>query len=191
MPIYVAGSAERTQRLAGRVGDGALISGMPDDLAAAIGFVRAGETESGRPAGSTRILLWTTVAIGDDREAARASVRGSVARRALNSFGRLARQGRLKPDDAAALERLRSAHDTGHLWEPEHADLVPERWIDLFSIAGTPDEVRARLKRAVEVGAEEISMILMGPRPGDRGGAEQLTQFAESVMQPIQGVPSA
>ncbi len=185
VPIYIAGSAERTQRLAGRVADGALISGMPDELTSAIDFVHAGEKESGRRAGSTSILLWTTVAIGDDREAARAAVRASVARRALNSFGRLARQGRLDSDDAAALERLQAAHDSGHLWEPDYADLVPERWIDLFSIAGTPDEVRGRLQHAIEVGADEISMILMGQRPGDRGGAEQLTHFAETVMQPM------
>ena len=77
----------------------------------------------------------------------------------------LARQGRLAPEDAAALAKLQAAHDQGHLWEPEHADLVPERWIDLFAIAGTPDEVRIRLEQAVETGAEEISMILMGPPP--------------------------
>jgi 5,10-methylenetetrahydromethanopterin reductase len=186
VPIYVAGSAERIQRLAGRVADGALISGMPDDLGTAISFVRQGEQEANRTPGSTRILLWTTVAIGDDRDAARASVRASVARRALNSFGRLARLGLLNPEDAQALAKLQAAHDQGHLWEPEHADLVPERWIDLFSIAGTPTEVRARLERAVEAGAQEISMILMGPRPGNRGGAEQLTRFAETVMHPIQ-----
>jgi len=186
VPIYVAGSAERIQRLAGRVADGALISGMPNDLATAINFVRQGEREANRTPGSTRILLWTTVAIGDDREAARASVRASVARRALNSFGRLARHSLLNPEDAQALAKLQAAHDQGHLWEPEHADLVPERWIDLFAIAGTPDEVRARLERAVEAGAQEISMILMGPRPGDRSGAEQLIRFAETVMHPIQ-----
>ncbi len=188
VPIYVAGSAERTQRLAGRVADGALISGMPDELESAIKFVRQGEREANRAAGSTRTLLWTTVAIGEDRAAARAAVRASVARRALNSFGRLARAGRLSADDAAALAKLQAAHDQGHLWEPEHADLVPDRWIDLFAIAGTPAEVRARLERAVQTGAEEISMILMGPRPGDRGAGVLLTHFAETVMQPINRV---
>jgi 5,10-methylenetetrahydromethanopterin reductase len=190
VPIYVAGSAERAQRMTGRVADGALISGMPDELASAIEFVRAGEREAGRTRGSTRILLWTTVAIGDDREAARAAVRGSVARRALNTFGRLAREGRLDADDAAALERLQAAHDRGHSLDPEDADLVPERWIDLFAIAGTPAEVRQRLQQALQAGAEEISMILMGPRPGNRAGSEQLTAFAENVMHSMREVPA-
>jgi len=185
VPIYISGSAERTHRMSGRVADGALISGMPDQLAASIESVRAGEREAGRPPGSTRILLWTTVAVDDDREAARAAVRGSVARRALNAFGRLARAGQLDPDDLQAVERLQREHDQHYALEPGDADLVPERWIDRFSIAGTPDEVRARLEKAIQSGADEISMILMGPRSAGRGSADQLTRFAETVMQPL------
>jgi 5,10-methylenetetrahydromethanopterin reductase len=186
VPIYISGSGERTHRLTGRVADGALISGMPDQLKASIESVRAGEREAGRPAGSTRILMWTTVAVDDDREAARTAVRGSVARRALNSYSRLARQGQLDLEDQAALERLQREHAHGYLLEAAPNDLVPERWIDRFAIAGTPGEVRARLEQAVRDGAEEISMILMGPRAGGRGGADQLRQFAETVMYPMQ-----
>jgi 5,10-methylenetetrahydromethanopterin reductase len=184
VPIYISGSAERTHRLTGRVADGALISGMPNELRASIESVRAGEREAGRPAGSTRIMLWTTVAVDDDREAARAAVRGSVARRALNYFARLSRQGQLDPDDQRALERLQREHDHAHLWEPEFADLVPERWIDRFAIAGTPAEVRTRLEQAVQDGAQEISLILIAPRTTVRGSADQLTHFSETVLQP-------
>jgi 5,10-methylenetetrahydromethanopterin reductase len=189
VPIFISGSAERTHQLTGRVADGALISGSPGELAASIASVRAGEREAGRPAGSTRIMLWTTVAVDDDRQAARAAVRGSVARRALNSFARLARQGQLDPDDRLAVERLQREHDHAHLWEPEFAELVPERWIDRFAIAGTPADVRARLEQAIADGAQEISLILMTPGTSQRGGADQLTRFAEAVMQPLQDQP--
>jgi 5,10-methylenetetrahydromethanopterin reductase len=186
VPVYLAGSGERAQRSAGRVADGALISGMPNDLVASIESVRAGEREAGRPEGSTKILLWTTVAVDDDREAARGAVRGSVARRALNTLGRLARQGQLDPQETEAIDKLQAAHNAGHHSDAEYAALVPERWIDRFSIAGTPAEVRARLENAVQQGAQEISMILMAPRSGDRGAADQLTHFAEAVMHPMQ-----
>jgi 5,10-methylenetetrahydromethanopterin reductase len=185
VPIYISGSAERTHRMTGRVADGALISGMPDHLAASIASVRAGELEAGRAEGSTRILLWTTVSVDADRDAARAAVRGSVARRALNAYARLTRTGQVDPEDQEALDRLQREHDQGHLWEAGYAHLVPERWIDRFAIAGTPTEVRARLENAVQNGAEEISMILMAPRSAARGGADQLTMFAETVMQPM------
>jgi 5,10-methylenetetrahydromethanopterin reductase len=185
VPIYVAATGERTLRMAGHVADAALISGVPDELPRSIARIRVGEQEAGRPAGATRILFWTTACIDDDRQAARGAVRGSVARRAMNVFSRQLRTGELSDDDRDALQRLKAAHEQGHLWGADYTDLVPERWIDRFSVAGTPDEVRARLERALDDGADEISTILMSPSSGGRGSADQLRVFAERVMQPL------
>jgi 5,10-methylenetetrahydromethanopterin reductase len=191
VPIVIAASGERTQQLCGRIGDVALISASPAELPAAVAAVRTGEAAAGRPAGACRILLWTTVSVDPDRERARAAVRGSVARRALNTLARPARAGTLDEPEAAALARLQQAHAAGQHDEAAVAELVPEAWIDRFAIAGTPDEVRGRLEAAVADGADEIAMILMGPGPGQRGTAEQLTRFAESVLRPMRAVPSA
>jgi 5,10-methylenetetrahydromethanopterin reductase len=190
VPIYVAGASERTHQMTGRVADGALVSGLPDELPAAIQAVRDGEREAGRPPGSTRILLWTTVCVDDDLEVARSAVRGSVARRAMNSYGRLARRGMLAADDAEALARLEQSYDTRQhgLGGQTLAELVPERWIDRFAIVGPPKRVRAQLERAIDAGADEISMIFMGPAPNERGGPEQLTRFADGVLGPMRSV---
>jgi alkanesulfonate monooxygenase SsuD/methylene tetrahydromethanopterin reductase-like flavin-dependent oxidoreductase (luciferase family) len=102
----------------------------------------------------------------------------------MNAFATMAREGKLDPEDAADLERLQAAHRQGHIWDAGYAQLVPERWIDRFAVAGTPAEVRERLERVVQDGADEISMILIGSS-GDRGGAEQLRRFAETVMKPM------
>jgi len=185
VPIYVAATGQRTLRMAGHVADAALISGMPDELPNSIAVIRAGEQEAGRPAGSTRILFWTTACVDEDRQAARSAIRGSVARRAMNTFSRQLRDGLLGEEDREALERLQAAHQQGHLWDTGYSDLVPERWVDRFSVAGTPDEVRARLERTLSDGADEISMILMSAHAGGRGSADQLRVFAESVMQPL------
>ena len=67
---------------------------------------------------------------------------------------------------------------------------MPERWIDRFAVAGTPDEVRARLERALTDGADEISTILLSTA-GARGSAEQLTLFANSVMAPLRQAHAA
>lgn len=190
LPIYVAASGPRTQHLAGRVADGALISGSPAELKSAIENVRAGEGEAGRPPGSTRILFWTTLSVDTDRERARAAVRGGVGRRALNTLAPRARAGTLDQADRTAYQELQRQHDAGHHQEADYAPLVPEEWIDRFAIAGTPEEVRVRLQSAVGDGADEIATILMGPRPGDRGAPEQLTRFAETVLQPMRDVPS-
>ncbi len=185
VPIYVAATGQRTLRMAGHVADAALVSGMPDELPHLITLIRAGEQEAGRPAGATRILFWTTACVDEDRQAARAAVRGSVARRAMNTYNRQLRDGQLDDDDRVALERLQAAHQQGHVWDAGYTDLVPERWIDRFSVAGTPDEVRARLERTLADGADEISMILMSARSGGRGSADQLGIFAEYVMKPL------
>jgi alkanesulfonate monooxygenase SsuD/methylene tetrahydromethanopterin reductase-like flavin-dependent oxidoreductase (luciferase family) len=158
---------------------------MPDELPHLISLIRAGEQEAGRPAGATRILFWTTACVDEDRQAARAAVRGSVARRAMNTYNRQLRDGQLDDDDRVALERLQAAHQQGHVWDTGYTDLVPERWIDRFSVAGTPAEVRARLERTLADGADEISMILMSARSGGRGSADQLGIFAENVMKPL------
>jgi alkanesulfonate monooxygenase SsuD/methylene tetrahydromethanopterin reductase-like flavin-dependent oxidoreductase (luciferase family) len=171
--------------MAGHVADAALVSGMPDELPRLIELIRTGEREAGRPAGATRILFWTTACVDEDRQAARAAVRGSVARRAMNTYSRQLREGQLDADDRVALERLQAAHQQGHLWDTGYTDLVPERWVDRFSVAGTPDEVRARLQRTLADGADEISMILISARSGGRGSSDQLSVFADRVMQPL------
>ena len=186
VPIYVAASGKRTQRLAGRVADSALISGIPEELQSSIAEVRAGEREAGRPAGATRILFWNTACVDPDRDAARAAVRGSVARRAMNNFGRALREGKLPEEDREPLEKLQAAHQRGYLWDTGYTDLVPERWIDRLALAGTPEEVRGRIEHALADGADEISMILMSSRSaGARGTADQLALFSESVIAPI------
>jgi 5,10-methylenetetrahydromethanopterin reductase len=186
VPIYIAASGQRTLQLAGRVADAALVSGVPERLPASIELIRAGEREAGRAIGSTRILFWTTACVDEDRDAARAAVRGSVARRAMNTFGRQQREGTLAEEDREALEKLQAAHQKGHIWDTGYTDLVPERWIDQLALAGTPDEVRARLERALADGADEIGTILMSSRTsGARGSADQLTLFAEGVIAPL------
>ncbi|MBV9579982.1 MAG: LLM class flavin-dependent oxidoreductase, partial [Chloroflexi bacterium] len=185
VPMYVAATGLRTLRMAGHVADAALISGIPDELPNSIERIRAGEQEAARPAGATRILFWTTACVDEDRQAARAAVRGSVARRAMNTFSRQLREGQLADDDREALEQLQAAHQGGHIWDTGYADLVPERWIDRFSVAGTPDEVRARLQRTLADGADEISLILMSAHSAARGSADQLKIFAEQVMHPL------
>ena len=97
-------------------------------------------------------------------------MRGSVARRALNAYGRLAKSGDLPADDAEAVARLQAASAGAYLDEAGYHDLVPERWIDRFAVAGTPAEVSARLQEAVAQGAQEIAMILMGPRSAVAAG---------------------
>ena len=187
MPIYVAATGQRTLRMAGHVADAALISGMPDELP------RLDRGHPRRRAGGRSTRRLDAHPVLDDRVRRRGSPgrsrRRSRQRRASrHEHVRLANcaTGHSREEDRAALERLQAAHQQGHLWDTGYADLVPERWIDRFSVAGTPDEVRARLERTLADGADEISMILMSARsPADAAAPISSRVFAESVMQPL------
>jgi alkanesulfonate monooxygenase SsuD/methylene tetrahydromethanopterin reductase-like flavin-dependent oxidoreductase (luciferase family) len=169
--------------MSGRAADGALVGGAPDDLPATIEVIRAAEREAGRPAGTVKIAVWTTISIDPDPELARAAVRPVVARKALNSLGILARSGQLEERDREPLERLRRAWDSQHHMAAQYSSLVEERWVDQFSFAGRPEQVLARCQQAIANGADEISAIF---RPAQGSSVDdQLQRFAEGVLVPL------
>jgi hypothetical protein len=46
----------------------------------------------------------------------------------------------------------------------EHSHLVPERWVDLFSAAGSPPEVKARIDQIIKCGVDVISIVPYGDK---------------------------
>jgi 5,10-methylenetetrahydromethanopterin reductase len=182
VPIYVAGASDRTHRFGGRVADGVYVAGAVDELASSVAAIREGEREASRPAGSAEVVLWTVCSIDDDPAVAREAVRPVVARKAIISFGRAERLGRLSTEDREPFERLRSAYDTHHHMGAMYADMVPDRWVERYSIAGTAEEVRERCRRAADEGADHIAMVFMGPDL-----ERQLRRFAEAVVRPLAG----
>jgi 5,10-methylenetetrahydromethanopterin reductase len=188
-PIYIAGASDRTHALSGKVADGALVAGAPDDFPISLGVIREAERAAGRPPGACQPVLWTTISLDEDRAAARQAVRPVVARKAIFEFSRLARQGQLPADspDREPFERLQAAWDSLHHMGARYADFVEERWVDRFAVAGQPDEVRARCRRAAEQGAVEVSAIFRSSGPG--GVKEQLVRFAEAVIAPLRQAP--
>jgi 5,10-methylenetetrahydromethanopterin reductase len=183
VPIYVAAASNRTHAMSGRVADGALVGGAPDDLPGSIDVIHAAEHEAGRAAGAVKIAVWTSISIDADPERAHAAVRPVVARKALNSLGILARNGQLEERDREPLERLRRAWDSQHHMAAQYSSLVEERWVDQFSFAGRPEQVLARCQQAVANGADEISAIF---RPAAGSSVDdQLRRFAESVLEPL------
>jgi 5,10-methylenetetrahydromethanopterin reductase len=182
-PIYVAAASNRTHAMGGRVADGALVGGPPDELPQTIEVIRDAERAAGRVSPAVKIGVWTCVSIDPDRDAARRAVQPVVARKALNSLGILERNGQLDEVDREPLARLRREWDAMQHMAERYATLVEERWVDRFSFAGTAQEVAAGCRRAIQDGADEISAIFRHP-----GGAridEQLVRFADAVIRPL------
>jgi alkanesulfonate monooxygenase SsuD/methylene tetrahydromethanopterin reductase-like flavin-dependent oxidoreductase (luciferase family) len=60
---------------------------------------------------------------------------------------------------------------------PEHNHLVREEWIDRFALAGTPDQVRARVKAYIAAGIDELTIV-----PCGESKPATLESFARNVM---------
>jgi alkanesulfonate monooxygenase SsuD/methylene tetrahydromethanopterin reductase-like flavin-dependent oxidoreductase (luciferase family) len=90
--------------------------------------------------------------------------------------GMLKRGETVAEEDRLATERLNREYDFSHHMGPEHSHLVPERWVDLFSIAGSPEQVRARIEETVNNGVDAIAIVPYGDKESI------IKEFAKNVM---------
>jgi 5,10-methylenetetrahydromethanopterin reductase len=183
VPIYAAGSGPRMLAAAGRVGDGAIVyaSTSPPILRAALDCIARGAAATGRGLADLDIALWAPMSIGRDRDVARDHVRGRVA-----SALRHPLPVDLSAEDQAAIARLRSAYDAFQhaTAASRHRELVPDRFVDLMALAGTPAEVVEQVGRIAREVPEIGRIIILPQVPGDAylGRDEILRMFAEEVM---------
>jgi alkanesulfonate monooxygenase SsuD/methylene tetrahydromethanopterin reductase-like flavin-dependent oxidoreductase (luciferase family) len=149
-------------------------------LRAGLECVGRGAAAGGRRLGDLEVALWTPTAVGRDRAVARDHVRGRVA-----SAMRHPLPVALAPDDAAAVRRLRDAYDSYQhaTAASRHRELVPDRFVDMMALAGTPAEVVEQVRRVATV--PEIGRIIVLPQVPGQGYDERetiLRTFAEEVM---------
>ena len=94
----------------------------------------------------------------------------------------------LSPEDQAAVRRLRDAYDSYQhaTAASRHRELVPDRFVDLFALAGTPEEVVAQVRRVMDV--PEVRRIIILPQVPGAGFSERetiLKLFADEVMSRV------
>jgi 5,10-methylenetetrahydromethanopterin reductase len=182
IPIYVAGSGPRMLRAAGRSGDGVIMYAgtTPEILRAGLSCIAEGAREQDKRLTDLDVVLWTPTAVGPDWALARDHVRGRVA-----SAMRHPLPVELSPEDQAAVRRLREAYDSYQhaTAASRHRELVPDRFVDLLALAGTPPEVVAQVRRVMTV--PEIRRIIILPQVPGQGFGEReqiLRTFADEVM---------
>ncbi len=182
IPIYAAGSGPRMLTAAGRVGDGVImyVGVRPDILRAGLERVAAGARARGKPLADLDMAIWAPMSVGRDRALARDHVRGRVA-----SALRHPLPVPFSVEDQAAVERVRKEYDAfQHATAAAlHRRLVPDHLVDVMALAGTPEEVRERVRQVMTV--PEIDRIIVLPQaPGEGFIAREhhFTLFAEEVM---------
>ncbi|MCI0395608.1 MAG: LLM class flavin-dependent oxidoreductase [Chloroflexi bacterium] len=144
-PLFIGAMREKTLRLAGRVGDGTILTEMssPAYVRFAREQIAAGMAEGDRT--KNHVVVYLHTIIGADGTA-RQKVRHALAPRF--AWG----SPLLEPLGIAA-EAMKLYQDYG---ASGAAERIPEEWLDELSISGTPDQAAASFKRLAEAGADSI-----------------------------------
>jgi 5,10-methylenetetrahydromethanopterin reductase len=178
IPIYIAASAPKILRLSGRIADGVivLVGTEPRFIQAALDTIEAGAKEAGRSLSDIHIVLWTPTAIDDDSTKARDLVRAHVARVVIRPL-----PAEIDPRLQEVVDAIRASYDYYHHMDTQadHASQVPDDLVDLFALAGTPDECRARLEGIAGLGVDQVSIVPF-VRPGESREAT-IRAFAKIV----------
>jgi alkanesulfonate monooxygenase SsuD/methylene tetrahydromethanopterin reductase-like flavin-dependent oxidoreductase (luciferase family) len=163
-PLYIGAMREKSLQLAGRVGDGSILTGMssPAYVRWALGHIRAGMAEAGRS--QHRTIVYLDVKVNRDGQAARSAARQALARRLPWSDVHLNPSG-IAAEVASFLEK--------HTRD-EAAQQMPDEWVDTFSAAGTPDQAANAVQRWVDAGADSI---VFQPLNGDPDCLDEYIRF--------------
>lgn len=175
IPIYVAASAPKILELSGRIADGVivLVGTAPHFIQAAIDTIHRGATLAGRDPSDVRIVLWTPTAISDDSRQAKDLVRAHVARVVIRPL-----PAEVDEAQMATIENIRNTYDYYHHMDTEadHGSIVTDELVDMFALAGTPDECRDRLREIAPL-VDQVAIVPFVPPGGDR--AETMRIFSE------------
>jgi 5,10-methylenetetrahydromethanopterin reductase len=184
VPIYVASNGPLGQRAAGMVADGAIMEacGNPDEAEALRAAVAEGARLAGRDPVRVELVARLNACIGDDGTAARDVLRLRVARTlgaGRLKFATLAAQGLALPDEAKATVAGVPYAAGAEPYRPL-LPFIDDRVVDALTLAGTVDEIVARVVALERAG---IGQVMIYPFPPPGGTAEDtIRRFGEDVM---------
>jgi len=182
VPLHVAATGPVLTRAAAGMADGVIMlrGAAPHLIDEGVAIVDQGLEDSQRSRDEIEVTAWVYVGIDEDPLRAHDQVRARVA--AVLRMGDVAR---FEGEDRDVVNRLRAAYDMfAHADSmPEHASLVPERMLDRYAVAGTPDLVRERI--ASLAADPRIDRIVVSPQigaPGTSITSDFITAFADAVF---------
>src|SRR5512138_1661796 len=163
-PFYVGAMRAKSLRLAGRIGDGTILTGMsaPAYVRWAREQIKAGIADAGRQ--DHRVAVYFDVKVGRDGDLARAAARQSLARRLPWADIQLEALG-----IAGEVDAFLQAHGPEGM-----AQHMPDEWLDAFSAAGTPEQAASSIQRLIDAGADTV---IFQPLDGDVDCLEEYTRY--------------
>jgi 5,10-methylenetetrahydromethanopterin reductase len=158
-PIYVAASAPRALRLAGRIADGVIfqVGAHPAFVRYALREIASGAEDGGREMDELVLCMRLAACVDDDREHARREALPYAAV-AANTVARTVPTVELPAELVDDLRRLRSSYDYGRhgYADAEHQRLLTDSVMDAVAVAGTPAEAVARFTQLAALGVDRF-----------------------------------
>jgi 5,10-methylenetetrahydromethanopterin reductase len=174
-PIIVAASGPKTLQLAGRIGDGVIISaGTPrSSLRKTMDYIHAGLKERTLPKDNFQIIFMRDAAIHADRKKALAAVRPHVARNLLTYA-----------DVSEAATTVKKELQAGYMSrDATHGELISDEVIPEFAIAGTAADCREQVIKLFGQGIDQLAIRLYSVDGALRSDA--IEAFANEVIEPL------
>ncbi|MEE9199176.1 MAG: LLM class flavin-dependent oxidoreductase, partial [Dehalococcoidia bacterium] len=183
IPIYVAATGPRLTRAAARMSDCVmLLRGVAAaNLEDGIKSVREVASQAGRSPDRMDVVAWAPTSMAPDRALARGHAQILVA-----EVLKMCDLGMFGEEDRPTIQRIQEEYDLFHqswTYSDDRAP-VPDKFIDMFALVGTPEEVRGQVVKLAEVdGLNEIVIAARRLRGGKSPPVEWvLRNFAEGVM---------
>jgi len=168
LSILMAARGDKALALAGEIADGLVISNMcpPAFTARAVEIVRKAAAKAGRTI-PARVVQYVPCAPGGDGAQARNTIKPALAAM-LKQYWTLAQNvpsakvalrhsGIPEADMAAAVDQI-AAGDRAE-------DILDDRFIDTFAIAGSAEQCRERISAYARAGVSELALTLVGAQP--------------------------
>ncbi|GAA1532524.1 LLM class flavin-dependent oxidoreductase [Nocardioides humi] len=183
-PITIYASGPKTMEVAGRHADVALfgLGASAERIAWGMDVVRRAAEEYGRDSSAVRFGALMSIAVSDDREAARRLVANIVASAARFSslHGRVS--GPVSTADRSVYESVAQTYNMrAHGETSSQVRALNDEFIDAFAVVGEVDHCVDRLRELVSLGLDELLLIV--PRNDQASvGAESATAVVEAVL---------
>lgn len=180
IPIYIGAQGPKMLRLAGALGDGALINAShPDDIKYAVKQIRRGIEKAGRRPDEIDVAAYTSFSVAEKEKKARKSVVPVVAYIVAGSPPPILEKHGIPLEVA---DKIRS--DLANRRWGEAFGAVDSDMIDSFAVCGTPDQCTEKIEALFKTGITQfVTGSPLGPNVrASIGlfGREVLPQFEES-----------
>ncbi len=165
IPIFMAGRGERSLQACGELADGLIVSNMCTRafVAEAVQVLDAAARAAGR-AVTPAVVQYLPCAASDDRDKARAAAKRAVGELlpAFWALGQKLPAAKTALLEGSGISAAEFATAVARLQAGEPAEVLDERYVAAFSMAGNAAECRAQAAAYAAAGVTELALTFTG-----------------------------